>query len=77
MASLLALISTTYFAVCGLVALLSAQFHLWSFSPSGAIRWAAAIGGPLAGFEVAIGRYFHTWIQSKTLRQRQSVLSTL
>jgi hypothetical protein len=46
-------------AVCGLVALLSSQFHCWSFSPRGAIRTLSGVGGPSAGYEVAIGDYFH------------------
>jgi hypothetical protein len=45
-------------AVCGLVALLSSQFWLWSFSPSG-MYWKTQLGGLSTGFNVAIGGYFH------------------
>jgi hypothetical protein len=45
-------------AVSGLVALLSAQFHTWDFSPSPAGR-STGIGGPPQGFDTAIGNYFH------------------
>ena len=45
-------------AVCGLVAILGAQFHTEDFSP--ALRGLAlSEGGPSGGFDVAIGDYFH------------------
>jgi hypothetical protein len=45
-------------AICGLVALLSSQFYVWHFSPSGAVRSLAGIGGPSV-LDVAIGGFFH------------------
>jgi hypothetical protein len=42
-------------AVCGLVALLSAQFHTHDFAPS---DWALTVGGLNDGMESAIGGYF-------------------
>jgi hypothetical protein len=41
-------------AVCGLVAILGAQFHTQDFSPVD----YRVVGGPPGGFDVAIGGYF-------------------
>ncbi len=46
-------------AICGLVTLLSSQFHTWDFSPSRPHLALEGIGGPPQGFEAAIGGYFH------------------
>ena len=46
-------------AICSLVAILSSQFYVWNFPPSGAVRRWSGINGPLKDFEVAIGGYFH------------------
>ena len=46
-------------AICGLVALLSSQFHTWEFSPSPPRLALEGIGGPPQGFDSAIGEYFH------------------
>jgi hypothetical protein len=44
-------------AVCGLVAILSSQFHTWDFSPQPPFL-ALSFGGPPQGFENGIGGYF-------------------
>jgi hypothetical protein len=46
-------------AVCGLVAVLSSQFHTWDFSPQAPSLALSGYGGPPQGFESAIGGYFH------------------
>lgn len=48
-------------AVCGLVAVLSAQFETYDFSPSAPSLSVSGIGGPPSGFETAIGGYF--WVK--------------
>ncbi len=45
-------------AICGLVALLSAQFYSWDYSPAPPVLSAVGIGGPPPGFTIGIGRYF-------------------
>ena len=46
-------------AICGLVALLSSQFHTQDFSPLAPRLALGGMGGPPQGFESAIGGYFH------------------
>jgi hypothetical protein len=52
-------------AACGLVALLSAQFYAWDFSPAAPGLALSGMGGPPHGFETAVGGYFYvrfpTW----------------
>ena len=45
-------------SICGLVVLLSAQFHTWDFSPASPTLALGGFGGPPKGFELAIGGYF-------------------
>ena len=45
--------------ISGLVALLSAQFYTWDFSPAAPGIAISGMGGPPSGFESAIGEYFH------------------